>query len=160
MRLLLASSADGYLARGPDDDMKWTGPVDKAVFRLLTLSNGNDVLLAGSRTFDQMPKLPGRHMERLSREDKPFGKHPRLDLTVAAGCFPDAWLIGGPTVAREALQLGLVRRAFICVSPVELGGGMHARELEPLLPREPEFTIKVQDVRVLIYTEDQKWPGR
>lgn len=152
MRLLLASSADGYLARGPEDDMKWTGPIDKAVFRLLTLSNGNDVLLAGSRTFDQMPKLPGRTMERLSRDG--------LTLEQAAGVHMDAWLIGGPTVAREALSLGLVRRAFICVSPVELGSGMHARELEQFLPAEPEFTIKVGDVRVLVYTEDQQWRGR
>lgn len=163
MRLLLASSADGYLARGPEDDMKWTGPIDKAVFRLLTLSNGNDVLLAGSRTFDQMPKLPGRTMERLSRK----GEDGTADswkegtsLEAAAACWPDAWLIGGPTVAREALQLGLVRRAFICVSPVELGSGMHARELEQFFPAEPEFTIKVGDVRVLVYTEDQQWRGR
>lgn len=160
MRLLLASSADGYLARGPEDDMKWTGPIDKAVFRLLTLSNGNDVLLAGSRTFDQMPKLPGRTMERLSRERWDHESWKSIDLAAAAACYPDAWLIGGPTVAREALQLGLVRRAFICVSPVELGSGMHARELEQFLPAEPEFTIKVGDVRVLVYTEDQQWRGR
>lgn len=159
MRLLLASSADGYLARGPEDDMKWTGPVDKAVFRLLTLSS-TDVLLAGSRTFDQMPKLPGRTMLRLSREAKPFGKHPRFDLDVAATCFEDPWLIGGPTVAVEALKRGLVRRAFICVSPVSIGEGIHAAELEGYLPADPAYTIKVGDVRVLVFTEDQAWRGR
>ena len=152
MRLLLASSANGYLARGPEDDMKWTGPIDKAIFRLLTLSNANDTLLAGSRTFDQMPKLPGRKMERLSGDG--------LTLDLASRLYPDAWLIGGPTVALQALKLGLVRRAFICVSPVELEEGMHATEIERLLPNEPAYTIKVSNVDVLVYTEDQQWPGK
>ncbi len=153
MRLLLAVSADGFLAKGPDDDMRWTGPVDKAIFRLLTLSNGNDVLLAGSRTFDQMPKLPGRQMERLSRDG--------MTLEMAAGRWPDAWLIGGPTVAVEALKLGLVSRAFMCISPVELGDGIDAQELSRYLPHtDSEFTIKVGDVRVRVFTEDQTWPGR
>lgn len=152
MRLLLASSADGYLAKGPEDDMKWTGPIDKAVFRLLTLSNGSDILLAGSRTFDQMPKLPGRAMRRISRDD--------LTLEAAKVAYPGAWLIGGPTVARAALELGLVSRAFICVAPVELGGGMHASELEQFLPKVPEHTVRMADVQVLVYTEQQLWRGR
>lgn len=155
MRLLLASSADGYLARGPEDDMKWTGPIDKAVFRLLTLSNGNDVLLAGSRTFDQMPPLPGRRMERLSRG--PNG----IDLAEAANRWPDAWLIGGPEVSVAALRLGLVTRAFVCISQAELREGIHAMELSQLLPHEDaKYTIKVGDVTVKVFTEDQKWPAR
>lgn len=153
MRLLLASSADGYLARGPEDDMKWTSPIDKAVFRLLTISNADDVLLAGSRTFDQMPRLAGRRMERLSRGPKGLG------LSEAASRWPSAWLIGGPEVAVAALRLGLISRAFICVSPVELREGIHAMELSTLLPRPgPEFTIKVGGVEVMVFTEAQKWP--
>ena len=155
MRLLLASSADGYLARGPEDDMAWTGAVDKAVFRLLTMSSKNDVLLAGSRTFDLMPKLPGRRMERLSRSRGPDS----FTLEEANWTWPDAWLIGGPSVALEALKKGLVDRAFICVSPASLGQGIHAAPLESMLPREPAYTIRVADVRVLVYTEAQAWRG-
>jgi len=155
MRLLLASSADGYLARGPEDDMKWTGPIDKAIFRLLTLSNADDVLLAGSRTFDQMPPLPGRRMERLSRGSN------GIDLAEAASRWPSAWLIGGPEVSVAALRLGLVTRAFVCVSQAELREGIHAMELSTLLPHDgPEFTIKVGDVKVMVFTEAQKWPAR
>lgn len=152
MRLLLARSSDGFLARGPEDDMRWTGQSDKAAFRLLTLSNGNDVLLAGSRTYDQMPRLPGRTMERLSRDG--------LTLELAAGAYPDAWLIGGPTVAAEALRRGLVRRAFIMTAPVALESGIRADEVAGLLPEEPEHSIKRCGVIVSIYTEDQAWPGR
>lgn len=158
MRLLLAVSADGYLALGPEDDMKWTGPLDKAVFRLLTLSD-EDVLLAGSTTFDQMPQLPGRTMLRLSREDRPYSKHKRLDLDVAAQCHPDAWLIGGPTIAEEALRRGLIDRAFICVSPTVLGSGMSFSPLDGLLPKA-SATIKVGDVKVLVFTRTAEWPAR
>lgn len=155
MKLLLASSADGYLARGLEDDMKWTGKTDKAIFRLLTLSNDNDVLLAGSRTFDQMPVLPGRRIERLSRG--PNG----ISLAEADARWPSAWLIGGPEVSVAALRLGLVTRAFICVSPTELHDGIHVMELYTLLPKAgPEFSIRMGDTRVLVYTEAQKWPGR
>lgn len=163
MRLLLARSSDGFLARGPDDDMRWTGQSDKAAFRLLTLSNGNDVLLAGSRTFDQMPKLPGRQMERLSRKGDAGTADSWKEgtsLEVAAACWPDAWLIGGPTVAAEALRAGLVRRAFIMTAPVALEQGIRADEVMNLLPEKPEHSIKLCGVIVSIYTEDQQWPGR
>lgn len=158
MRLLLAVSADGYLARGPDDDMRWTGPLDKAAFRLLTLSD-EEVLLAGSRTFDQMPPLPGRTMLRLSREDRPYGKHKRLDLDVAAQCHPNAWLIGGPTVAEEALRRGMIDRAFICVSPAMLHSGMPFSPLDRLLPKA-SATIRAGDVRVLVFSRTAEWPAR
>ncbi len=157
MKLLLASSADGYFAKGPDDDMKWTGSTDKAIFRLLTMSEGSDVLLAGSRTFDQMPPLPHRIMVRVSRKPKPGG----TTLEWAAKKWPNAWLIGGPTVAEAALELGLITRAFICISPVELGSGIHAQGVARLLPHEDaKVTLKIGDVQVKIFMESQKWPGK
>ena len=34
-------------------------------------------------------------------------------------------------------------------------------ELSTLLPHDgPEFTIKVGDVKVMVFTEAQKWPAR
>lgn len=158
MKLLLAASRDGYLARGPDDDMRWTGPSDKAAFRLLSLSDGQP-LLAGSRTFDQMPKLPGRELLRLSREPASFGKHPRLDLHVAAGCFPEAWLIGGPTVAEQALDRGLISRAFICVADVDLWSGMPLEPVSRYLPRKACHTVKLPGCTVKVYTTAAKWPA-
>lgn len=56
MNLLLAVSKDGFLCKGPDDDMKWTGPLDKFAFKLLTMSS-DQPLLAGSTTYNMMTKL-------------------------------------------------------------------------------------------------------
>jgi dihydrofolate reductase len=126
-RLLLAVSLDGFLARGPKDDMKWTCPTDKAIFRLLTLSGGN--LLAGRATAEQLPNLGGRKVVVLSRQHCQG-----ITLQEAAWSNRDAWLIGGPTVAEEALRLNLVERAFICNSAVSLGDGIPFAPLRALLP--------------------------
>jgi dihydrofolate reductase len=160
MRLLLASSRDGFLCRGADDDMRWTGSADKFAFKLLTMSDCGAPLLAGGTTFDMLPPLPGRHVLRLSRQPREFGKHHKLDLHVAAQCFPRAWLIGGPTVAEEALRLGMVKSAFICVAAVDLEGGVPIRPLMEHMPKKPCHRIRFDGVEVLVYSEGGKWPAR
>jgi dihydrofolate reductase len=151
MKLLLAVSQDGFLCRGPDDDMRWTGPADKAVFRLLTMASSSP-LFAGKRTAAQMPKLPGRRLLALSTTG--------LTLHMAAMMHPDAWLIGGPTVAMSALRDGLIKRAFLCHCSRVLGGGWPVEQLAQLMPPDPSQRIRLGDVDVLIFTEEQKWPGR
>ena len=118
MRLILAVSADGYLARGSDDQMEWTGSEDKLAFRQLTSVGG--VCAAGSTTHALMPRLPGRELIRLSRKPQEGS----MGLGRLAYLHPDAWLLGGPTVALEAFQLSMVDEAFFCLNPTELGGGI------------------------------------
>lgn len=140
LKLVMAVSKDGFVSLGPDDDMLWTGPDDKRAFRLLTSVGG--VLGAGRRTFENLPRLKGRRVLCLStrrivlpnaeaREGMrhPFSDGPLSDDTayehaVTLGQFahqyPDAWLIGGQTVALEALSLGLVDQVFLCHAPIEL----------------------------------------
>lgn len=114
MRLILASSLDGYLSRGPSDDMRWTGPEDKNVFKLLTAVGGT--CYAGRATFERLPSLPGRTVHPLSRDE---GKG--LTLGRAFYRHPEAWLIGGPTVAMEAIDAHLVDQVFMCYPDVVLG---------------------------------------
>jgi dihydrofolate reductase len=106
LKLIMGVSADGFVARGPTDDMTWTGSTDKRVFRLLTSVGG--VLGAGRRTFEQLPRLEGRTVVSLSRNGVTLNEFCRL--------YPDAWLIGGQEVALEALRLNLVDQAFLCNS--------------------------------------------
>lgn len=124
MKLIMAVSADGYVAKGPTDDMSWTGRADKHAFRLLTSVGG--VCAAGSRTFDQMPKLPGRELIRLTRHAPPnFDDSSSMTLGRFAYLHPSGWLLGGPTVAQEAFELGMVDEAFFSVAEgVKLDGGI------------------------------------
>lgn len=156
MRLVLAVSADGFLAKDSTDDMKWTGPLDKAVFRLLTLSDNNPLLLAGRVTYDQMPPLPGRRMVKLSRSPTVTNENDLIistNLDRAAALWQSkAWLIGGPGVAMEALKKGYVTRAFICESAVKLESGIPFEPLAAILPPQVS-SIKVGDVRVRIFSD-------
>lgn len=139
LKLILAVSADGFLATGPDDDMRWTGKTDKRVFRLLTSVGA--VCGAGRTTWEQMPKLPGRRLVPLSRTAEksairlspassgmPADDSIQIEECMTLGRFahlhPEGWLIGGPTVAMEALGIGLVDQAFLCRSTSYIHGGM------------------------------------
>ena len=114
MRAIMAVSRDGYLARGPRDDMSWTGKADKAIFRLLTTLGGGQ-LGAGSRTYDAMPSpsLHGRQIHRLSRKPRSLDGR-TLDLNWFQLAHPNGWLIGGREIVLEALETGLLTEMVMC----------------------------------------------
>lgn len=160
MRLLLAVSSDGFLARGAEDDMRWTGAFDKAVFRLLTLAESEDdvPVLVGTTTFHQLPRLPGRRVIQVSTRPTSTDS---VTLAEAAELWPRAWIVGGPATATAALKLELISRAFISVSPSVLGEGISMESIAKLLPASgPAYVIPVGDALVRVYTEMQQWPGK
>jgi dihydrofolate reductase len=149
MKILMAVSSDGFLASGPDDNMRWTGVMDKAIFRLLTLSSGLP-LLAGRKTAIMLPSLPGRVVIALSRS--------YLTLEKAEAAYPGSWLIGGPTVALEALQLGLVTTVVLCRTQATLYRGVPVDGIAARFTGSPSHTVKIGDVEVQIST--RKTGGR
>lgn len=113
MKLIMAVSADGFVARMGEDDMRWTGSLDKAVFRLLT-GVGTEPLAVGRRTRALMPSyLPGREIYVLSSSGGILA-----DGTLANyhDRYPDGWLIGGQTVAVEAREQDLLSEVHLCRS--------------------------------------------
>lgn len=167
LKLILAVSADGYFARGPEDDMSWTSPADKRAFRLLTSVGA--VCGVGSRTWRQMPDLPGRRLVPISRSglvlskasaagklsEALFGDGPvRADLAIPttqsltlgrfAHLHPNGWLLGGPTVAQEALDCCLVDQVYLCRSSAVLHGeqpafkALYRDDITPWLMRQGE----------------------
>ncbi len=67
-----------------------------------------------------MLELPGRTLHKLSRVRPRSGWF----LHEFAEKHSDAWLLGGPTIAREALSAGLVDEVHLCRVGTALGGGM------------------------------------
>lgn len=130
MKLIMACSADGFFAKGPDDDMTWTGTTDKRVFQLLTRTSGA-VCLAGRKTFQTLPVLPHRRVVPLSYRF-PHVNNVKGEASLAYTLHDayrwfghDCWLIGGVEVAKDAIQGNLVSEAVICRSRyIELGEGM------------------------------------
>lgn len=139
LKLVMASSLDGIVSLGPNDDMFWTGESDKKAFRLLTSVGG--VLGAGRRTFENLPALRGRTVRCLSHRrckmvsspwavkpwevdgdaafDASYSAHETLTLREFAQQFPQGWLVGGQTVALEALKADLVNEVFMCRAPID-----------------------------------------
>ena len=139
LKLVMATSRDGIVSLGPDDDMLWTGESDKKAFRLLTSVGG--VLGAGRRTFENLPVLKGRTVRCLSHRrgrvahpqpkqsycldgeavaNGTYASSEMLTLDEFAQQFPQGWLIGGQTVALEALASKQVNEVFMCRAPIDL----------------------------------------
>jgi len=120
MKLIMAVSKDGYIAKEDSDDMSWTGFDDKLVFRLMTMVGGKP-LGAGRKTYETMPALKARTLVSLSND-------PRRGCTLDAfdAQYPDAWLIGGQDVALQAIAEERVTEFFLCHSPNAIFRGVKA----------------------------------
>jgi dihydrofolate reductase len=113
MKLVMAVSRDGWLARDAEDDMSWLGSTDKAVFRILTGVGG--VVGVSHRTAECMPgNLPGRRVIFLSRYEKKTSHV--MALEDFQHSHPDGWLIGGPTLAHAAMEARYLDEVHLCRS--------------------------------------------
>ena len=121
MNLIMAISRNGYVARSADDDMSWTGPIDKAVFKLLTSTH--PVLAVSAKTLEYMPKsLPGRGKLYALSTDPRKG----VSLEDMTRFAPDAWLLGGQEIALYALKNGFVTKAYLCIAAADVEPGPDA----------------------------------
>jgi hypothetical protein len=98
MRLIMAVSADGYVARGEQDHMQWLGHEDKALFRALT-SVGGDCWVSRKSSHMMPINLAGRKLHRVSRQPG------FIDLDTLRRLPSEDWLLGGQTLALLALSL-------------------------------------------------------
>lgn len=116
MRLIMAASTDGFVAKGPNDDMTWLGPHDKMAFKLLSVA-GSGICGVSGKTMDLMPShLPGRELVRITRSNFCLAA---FDQKYGADCC----LIGGQTLAISALVDGYVDVIHLCRSDRKLRQG-------------------------------------
>jgi dihydrofolate reductase len=105
MKFICAVSPDGYMAQGPNDDMKWTPKIDKNIFQLVSCLDGG-VCLVSKKTKALMPEfLKGRQLIEISRKG--------LSLSLANKILPNALIVGGPELLSEAYKLGLINDLII-----------------------------------------------
>jgi dihydrofolate reductase len=147
MRGLMAVSRDGYLCRDENDDMTWTGSIDKALFRLLTVGQ-SDNLYAGKRTAAMMPPLPGRRVVPIVRD---VMTEKGVQLNFVGQLRDHAWLIGGPTIMRAALDAGYITHLHLVCVPHVLGGGIPVTVLGHYVVRWPDHVIEIPPVKIRIW---------
>lgn len=131
--LVMAMTADGFIAKGPDHFPDWTGREDKRRFAAITRQAG--VVIMGARTFDTigMP-LPGRKNVILTRKRERQShwdnlvfsdQHPAplLDQLGQEG-FTTAILAGGATVNTLFARQGLIDEIELTIAPKIFGQGL------------------------------------
>jgi len=131
--LLMAMTADGMIARGPNHFPDWTSGQDKAMFKRVTQQAG--VVVMGSRTYDAIGKpLPGRKNIVLTRNKQRRSSHPDLVYTdsdpaalltsLEAEGFVDVILAGGATINTLFARQGLIDEIQVTYSPKVFGAGL------------------------------------
>ena len=121
MRLLMAISADGFVAKSDQDSMTWLGPLDKHIFRILSAVGG--VCGIGQKTLacitTPLP-WPGRTLI-------PLSSYGNTTLTDFYHEHPDAWLLGGQTLALQAFEFGYLSEVHLCRSTIKIESGIRER---------------------------------
>lgn len=149
--MLMAATADGKIARGPDELVDWTGKADKKYFVQVTRQAG--AMIMGSKTFDTIGKaLPGRKNIVMTRnkarksddENLVFtDQHPAQILAdLAAEGYEAVALIGGAGINSLFAWENLITHIHLTLVPILFGTGLSlfntplARDVELLEYRE------------------------
>jgi dihydrofolate reductase len=115
MQLILGLSKNNFIAKSENDDMGWL-KTDKNVFRLLSATNGG-INYISKKSGEFMPDiLPGRKIIKLSRKS--------LNLDMAYTLNRKSNLLGGQTLALEAINKNYITDIFLTYSPIELETGI------------------------------------
>jgi dihydrofolate reductase len=119
MQLILGLSKNNFIAKSENDDMSWL-KADKNVFRLLSATNGGICFISRKSGLLMPDTLPGRKIIKLSKLD--YIKYPTLELAYTH--YPNANLLGGQTLALEAINKNYITDIFLTYSPIELESGI------------------------------------
>jgi dihydrofolate reductase len=133
LNLIYARAANGVI--GKDNALPWHLPEDLAHFKRTTL--GSPVIM-GRKTWDSLPPrfrpLPGRRNIVLTRDNawQAEGAHRAgsvAEALAACGDAPEAWVIGGAEVYRQALPHA--QRAVVTEIARDFDGDAFAPTLGP-----------------------------
>lgn len=133
LTLLMAVTADGFIAKSSDHFPDWTGKADKQLFVSITKQAG--VVIMGSKTFDTIGRpLPQRHNIILTRNRSRVSQWENLTFTdqdpemilrdLEKKGFSEAVLAGGAHINTLFAQKGLIDELFLTVCPVTFGQGI------------------------------------
>jgi dihydrofolate reductase len=132
--LLVATTADGLIARNSMQFVDWTGKADKKYFVKVTKEAG--VMIMGSNTFDTFGRvLPGRKSIIVTRDKTRKSHDPDLIFTdespelIIKGLeeegYSSAALIGGSVVNTLFLKGNLVNEIHLTIVPKLFGEGLN-----------------------------------
>lgn len=104
MKAVFVESYNGYLAKGPEDDMSWTPKLDKQLFKLLSCAFGG-VCVCSRQTYELLPNKMKYDDKRRFIIAERTGANSLVSLNKI---FPNAILVGGPAFLKAAYDLKVI----------------------------------------------------
>lgn len=131
--LVMATTVDGKISRGPLHPVNWTGKKDKQLFVHLTREAG--AVIMGSNTYKTIGKpLPGRKNIVMTRDKSKISNDKDLIFTdelpskiindLKNQGFKSVALIGGSIVNSLFLKEKLIDEIFVTIVPKIFGHGL------------------------------------
>jgi dihydrofolate reductase len=133
VRLMVAITVDGKIARDAAHFPDWTGKADKRLYVDITKKAG--VMIMGSTTFDTIGRvLPDRKTvvmtrnpnRQSDRDDLVFTQAPpeRIISDLAAQGYREAVVVGGAKINQLFAEKGLIDELILTISPCVFGTGL------------------------------------
>jgi len=146
MIAILVESANGYMAKGPNDTMSWTPVLDKQIFRLLTTIN--KLCVCSKHTYTLLPQ------KMLSDPAREFIKAEKVgskSLPALNNIHKDAYLIGGPMFLKEAYNMSVIDTIIISTTKTQIEPNeRYKNPFNGNLPN-PITTINFDELTIKVY---------
>lgn len=137
------------MARGADDDMRWTPRMDKQIFRLLAAVSG-DVYVCSKNTYALLPSAMRGDVQRRFYVAARDGENSLINL---GANFPNAILMGGPAFLRAAYDMNLIDTFVVTTLDMSIDGDARYRNPfnEVLANVPPVCALRFPDMTVRVY---------
>lgn len=161
MIMVMLSSLNGRIAKGPDDDLSWGGKADKRFFKDITKQIGTMVM--GSTTFEAMGRrlLPDRKTIVLTSRPAQFEEVGKSNATfeatdeapeelvkrLAAENVKEVAVVGGGKINAAFLAAGLIDEIYWSFAPVAFSPGV------PVIADDESGNVQVDVKLELISSE-------
>lgn len=155
MKAIFVESQNGYLAKGPDDDMSWTPSLDKKLFKLLSLAFGG-VYVCSRRTYMLLPKKMVLDENRKFIIAEKAGINSLYHLNKM---FPNAVLLGGPTFLKAAYNAKVIDSFIITTVEQRIRNNRKYENpfIDILLQQELIGEVKFNELTVRVYKNEYKY---
>lgn len=155
MKAIFVESYNGYLAKGPEDDMKWTPKLDKQLFRLLTCAFGG-VCVCSRHTYSLLPDIMKLDENRTFIVAERAGINSLYNLNKR---FPNAVLVGGPAFLKAAYKAKVIDTFIVTTINATIKNNSKYENpfLDVLLKLEASCEIKLEGMTVRVYKNEYKY---
>lgn len=147
MKALFVESYNGFLAKNASDDLRWSGSMDKKIFRLLT-SFGSGVCVCSKHTYELLPQ---KMLDDPARKYIVAEKTGSKSLPALNQVYPDAVLIGGPAFIKVAYNMSVLDTIVVTTTKQGIIGDPKYKNPLSAVLRHPVTQIDFGDIIVRIY---------